>query len=293
MEILDWLNWDALKAFANSSFATSFLGAMAGAWGGAWAAQRIADRAKIREQLLQEIRNSNLAIDLAHSICSAYLSFKRQYILELYQRYQQQRSAVQAHHRRLQTGEIPPGTPLDIGGLDLRSLNVLHVRIDRFEDVLMEKLSVSGRPRPLLTALTQSIAELNTAINHRNEMVAACKAQDAPLNTMAAFIFGLPQGGSVDMSFADVVEALYRQTDNCIQFSRMLCSDIAEHGLLTRKEFKRRYRGDIPRIQKVVWDAVEREGLFPGDQDYASRKTGFLGRISKTRGGALRSCAMA
>lgn len=50
MEWVQWLDWEALKLFANSNFGAALIaggiGSLAGAWGGAWAAQRIADRAR-------------------------------------------------------------------------------------------------------------------------------------------------------------------------------------------------------------------------------------------------------
>ena len=87
MATLDWLTWDNVKAFSNSKFVTAALGALAGAAGGAYAAQRIAERAKVREQLLQEARNSNAAIDLAHQICSTYLGLKEQHVRALKRTY--------------------------------------------------------------------------------------------------------------------------------------------------------------------------------------------------------------
>ncbi|MGA8690272.1 MAG: hypothetical protein WB662_10285, partial [Methyloceanibacter sp.] len=104
MAILDLLTWDNVKTFLNSKFVSSGLGALAGAAGGAWAAQKIAERVKLRKRLLQEVRNSNAAIELAQGICSTYLNLKEQHVRRLKQAYDEQKAAVQALYQGLQDG---------------------------------------------------------------------------------------------------------------------------------------------------------------------------------------------
>ena len=107
---------------------------------------------------------------------------------------------------------------LDVGTLDLRSLDTPPVRIDRLEDIVV-KLSVSGRPRPLLAILAQSITALNATIARWNKLIEDYKARPGPVDAAkVAYLFGLPQGGGVDTTFGDTVQALYRQTDDCIFF---------------------------------------------------------------------------
>jgi hypothetical protein len=130
----------------------------------------------------------------------------------------------------------------------------------RLEDVVMGNLSVSGRPRPLVAVLVQSIDTLNETIKSRNQQVAALRASDAPLNQKVAYVFGFPCNGVIDETFGHTVFGLYKQTDDCIYFGKLLCSDLAEHGERMREEFKRRFGGDVPRIQKVLWEARRKEG---------------------------------
>jgi hypothetical protein len=290
--LLDVLKW--LWGLLNSNFGMSAVGAFAGAWGGAYAAQRIADRAKVRDQLLHEVRSSNAAIDLAHQICSTYLGLKEQHVRALKETYDAQRAAVRAHYQGQEDGTIPAGTQLYIGALDLRSLDKPPVRIDRLEDVVMEKLSVSGRPRPVLAILAQSIAALNETIDRWNKLIADFKARGEPRDDATmAYLFGLQRGHVIDTTFVDAVQALYKQTDDCIFFSKLLSSDMTRHGDQMRRDFKRRFRGEVPRVQRVLWEQVERKGLFPPEQEYATWISGYRRRPPRAYGRRLEKLSYA
>lgn len=115
MDLADWLTWETAKSFGNSSFFTSFIGALAGAAGGAWAAQRIADKVKVRDQLLDEVRSCNIAIELAHGICSTFLNLKEQHVERLQEDYLAQRAIVHAHHEGLRKAPYQQG-PFWISG---------------------------------------------------------------------------------------------------------------------------------------------------------------------------------
>lgn len=286
MELLDWLTWENAKAFLNSTFVASGLGALAGAAGGAWAAQKIAERVKLRQQLLQEVRNSNAAIELAQAVCSTYLNLKEQHVRRLKHAYDEQKASVQAHYQGVQEGTIAAGTQLDVGGLDLNTLANPPVRIDRLEDVVLGKLSVTGRPRIVIAMLAQSITQLAECVSHRNSLIAAYKALPGPLNNdKIAFLFGLPRVGVIDTTFGDAVDALYEQTDDCIFFSKLLTTDMIRHGERTRRDFKRRgVRGDVPGVTKISWEEPERKGLFPSEEEYATWLTGFRSRPARTYG---------
>ena len=81
--------WPHAEKFFNSVFFISIAGASAGALGGAWAAQRIAEGAKRKDELLREIRATNVSILLAFGICNALMGAKRQVILPMKSRFEE------------------------------------------------------------------------------------------------------------------------------------------------------------------------------------------------------------
>jgi len=272
--ISDWLTWEIAKEFAHSNIVTSFIGALAGAGGGAWAAQRIADRAKVRQQLLEEVRNTNAAVEQAYSVAMTCLNLKEQHIRDLWWRYRAQKAVVHAHDRGVRDGTI--ATPLNIGGLDLQGIGEVPVSSRRLEETVTGKLSIAGRPRSLVAVLCQSINTLNEVIKSRNALVTAYRASNAPIDQKVAEVFGLPRDGIIDETFGTNVQALYKGTDDCIHFSKLLCTDLTVHGRVMRKEFLRRFRGEIPHVTEVIWDDIEKRDLLPSPGDYLNWETGFL-----------------
>jgi hypothetical protein len=286
---------ETVGAFWNSNFGaaviSAFIGSLAGAWGGALAAERIATKRRVREQLLLEINQTNSAIELAHVICNAHLNIKEQHVRAAWEDYQTKKSAVHAHHEGLENGTIAPGTVLDIGQLDLRTLDVVRAKIEPLQALVLSGLSLRGRPRPLVAILEQTMESLNNSIVTRNQMIAAMKASNAPLNEKVAFYFALPEVGSLDETFSGTMEAVHKQTDDCIYFTWRLCEDLTRHGKRVRAQFvKRRLKGPVPRIQTVIWKDVEAKGLLPPRSLYRSWEEGFLERVSETDGRRPKKC---
>jgi hypothetical protein len=285
--------WEVVVAFWNSSFGaatiSALIGSLAGAWGGALAAERIAAKRRVREQLLLEINQTNAAIELSHMICSAHLNLKEQHVREAWEDYQAKRRRVHAHHEGLRNGEIAPGTVLDIGQLDLRTLDVVRAKIEPLQGLVLGGLSLKGRPRPLVAILGQTMESLNNSIVSRNQMILAMRASNASLNERVAFYFALPREGFLDETFAGTMEAVHKQTDDCIYFSWRLCEDLTRHGKRVRAQFlKRQLKGPVPRIQTVLWKDVEAKGLLPAVVIYKSWEEGFLERVPETDGRRLR-----
>src|SRR5690349_16473622 len=78
-----WIDWESLKAFANSAFTTSLVGALAGAFAGARAAQVIAERSKLRDEISKQIRDTNAAMVVSFTIANSVLALKKQHVAEL------------------------------------------------------------------------------------------------------------------------------------------------------------------------------------------------------------------
>ena len=77
---------------------------------------------------------------------------------------------------------------------------------------------------------------------------------------------------------------LYKQTDDCIFFSKLLSSDMNRHGNQARRNFTRQFRGEVPRAQTVLWEQVEKNGLLPPEKDYATWISGYRRRLPRTYG---------
>ena len=152
----------------------------------------------------------------------------------------------------------------------------------------MSGLSVRGRPRPLVAFLGQSMESLNHSILARNHLITALRTSDAPLNEKVAFYFALPNESNLDETFAGTMEALHKQTDDCVYFSWRLCEDLSRHGKRVRSQFfKMGLKGPVPRIQTVLWKGVEEKGLLPMIAVYKSWEDGFPERVPQTEGRSL------
>jgi hypothetical protein len=284
--------WDVAVTFWNSNFGaaliSAFIGSLAGAWGGALGAERIAEKRRVREQLLQEINQTNSAIELSYMICNAHLNLKEQHVKQAWDDYQAKKRRVHAHHEGLRDGTIPKGTVLDIGQLDLRTLDIVRAKIEPLQGLILSGLSLRGRPRPLVAVLGQTMESLNNSIVARNQMISAMKASNASQNNKVAFYFALPREGSLDETFSGTMEAICKQTDDCIYFSWRLCEDLTRHGKRVRAQFlARRLKDPVPRIQTVLWKDVEEKGLLPNIAIYRAWEDGFLERAPETEGRRL------
>jgi hypothetical protein len=274
-----------IRAIAESNFTTSLFGALAGAWGGARAAQRIAERARRREFLLQEVRNSNAAIEFAYSVCNAALSLKQQHVRDLKATYDAQRRAVHEHDAALRAGRLPRGTPLELGALDLGFLDVVRVRTDRLESLVLEDLSVTGKPRPLVSVLLQSVESLNHSIEFRNELINEMKQLNMTTEQRVPIIFGLPlAGGSVDERYRASVEHISRGTNDCIYFSASLMRELHRHAERARAEFLKKFDKKVPKVHQLDFGHANRAGLMPAESDYAAWNAGFASRVDATQG---------
>jgi hypothetical protein len=86
------------------------------------------------------------------------LNLKEQFVLEMVQQYETADRVVHAYENGVRNGTIPPGTPPPVlPPFNMSTMVQQHVPIDRVERIIMDELSVIGRPRALVVALHQSI----------------------------------------------------------------------------------------------------------------------------------------
>lgn len=263
----------ALAAVANSNFSA----ALAGAFAGAIAAQRIGDRNKQRDALLHEIRSINAAVTLSFSVCNSGLSLKKQYVKDIRDKYVAQKAEVQEFHRRRRAGEQQPDEVFEFRA-DLRTLQMPTVPIDLLQQLVLEKISVTGRPLALIATLSGSINSLRQVLEKRSSLVEGFKTipQKDQNRVMPALYFGLPFGdGHVSEEFPDTVEALYRVTDDVIFFSDLLLKDLVKHGERVLTAYKKIAKLKSEKISKIDLSAARAQGLMPDHDQYEDWLNGF------------------
>ena len=280
--------WLAIKDLANSQFGSQLLGAMAGALGGAYAAQKIAATNKQQDILHQEIRHTSAAIELAAMLTGTYFNLKGQIIRPLATEYAAQRSEAHDHYQMIQS--LPVGARLPrppAMRIALNSISKPHTRFERLEDIVVSKLSVAGRVRPLMAMFVQCAHSLDDSITNRSDLLALYRSDAHSQAVLVHLIFGLPYEGGVDDRYSQNIEALVSQTDDCIQFGMMLTDDLVAHSQKLRVRYKKQFGVDVPATKKVIWDIPKKRGLLPNAEGYADWNSTFIAQMPPTRGRRL------
>ena len=265
--------WENIKGFANSSFTAS----LAGAFAGAVAAQRIAGKGKFREELIKEFQSTNAAISLTTAAACLALALKKQHVKALKNSYDDDQKNFKAHKEKIYGRQIAANTPFKM------SPNLLHLQgisppTATIQDIILSRLSTVGRTIAAVTALSDSVENLNGALSKRNELLNTFKNKKFPEGaTFNHMYLGLPYGeSSTNLEYGGSVEAIYLYTDDIIFFSIKLCEDLRDHGEILKKRYKSRLRGNPPRISTVDFEKPRQDGLVPKDEDYENWLSGFV-----------------
>jgi len=253
---------------------TTVVGALAGAGIGAWAAGYISERNKIREQLIKEIRDTNAAIVLALGVMNCGVGLKRQHVKSLKEEYDIQRKKCWDTIARMAAGH----PQIDIPKIALLDLPEIAPPVAHLQEIVLSRLSVSGRALASFTALNDSVVNLNVALSRRNELINRFKRKDFPPGARKEhFCFGLRYGdGETNEEYGDSITGISLYTDDIIFFGSELCSDLCEHGDVLVERFNRkRLGGQTPEINKVELSAAREAGWIPPAEDYEAWTSGF------------------
>jgi hypothetical protein len=275
-EIISFVNahWPDAKDFFNSVFFTAIAGSLAGAFAGALGAQRMADKTRNRDELLKELRATNVAVMVAFGICNTLLSAKKQHIKFLKETFDRDKASTMAAIKRQQAGT--GGVVTFLG--DFRTLPVLDLPVSILRTQIFEKLSLQGRTILLATTLAQTVGELNLCIVKRNELIEGFKTSSLPETQKLAFYFGFPFGQQVNQEYSDTIEAIYKQTDDGIFFSSQLCTELSDHGDQLSASFKKRFGKGAPRIHRPDFAKAVGANLMPNETNYADWVSMFAKR---------------
>lgn len=294
MAAIDWEPW--IKILQSETLwlglGTAFIGSFAGARGGAYAAQRIADRGKLREVIRRDVVRTNAAIEQVYMHVTKFLNLKEQYVLDMIAEYNAIDKIVHEYEAGLANGLIPKGTPPPVlPAFNMFAMSKQEVRVERLESIIMDELTISGRPRALVNVLQQSALTLNALLDEREKLLNAIKVATAGgllRRQHIAFMFGVPTNGGADLTFKTNVRGIGSTTDECIHFCWLLYNDLHVHGNRARERYRELFTDPVPEISELHFDEARAKGLFPDPAPFESWERSFIGRIASTRGQRLR-----
>ena len=198
---------DVFAAILNSPFVLALLGAAAGACIGAVVATRLVARRQRRDELIAEIRSTNVATMTALAICHKVLSLKRMHVLPLSTKFNADMAAWHEFQRQRRTGERQGNVPPAIS-IDVRIVPSLTFPIVTLQRLLFDKISMFGRSLALMTTLSETAAWLTNANARRNELVEQMRRLPNATG-VAQLYFAAPSAtGATNPDYPDAIRAV-------------------------------------------------------------------------------------
>lgn len=267
---------NAVWQFLNSSFVIALVGGFTGAVGGALGAQRISERTRRREERLKELRYTNAAIMVAHTICNAALALKKQHVQPMRESFLKAKSDLETFKAKREAKQVAADAEFHIQ-LDMRAYPAPIVPIESLKHIMFRELSVVGRPLALASVIEQSLNGLTAAIAKRDQLTQRFGTGEIPEKVHAHYYFGLPlQGGHVNQELPDLVEAIYSYVDDLAFFSSQLCSDLMKHGAKVREALVKGLSKQVLHVSEVDFAGPLKSGLIPPDSQYKDWLNAFV-----------------
>jgi hypothetical protein len=265
---------DRLEAISQSSYFGTLISAAFGAFAGAYATSR----RETKRAVIAELNSIAAARMLAFSICNKFLSLKSQHVAPIYEDYQEGRRKFIEVRNAFAAGDH---TRTAEYAANLRNITPMWLPTESLERQIIEKISIRGRGLAAAIDLISAVDGLTRTIDTRNELVSACYRAPQPVTPgdrleFALKYFGVANSrGIIDESFSSNVEGLYRQTDDCIFFSKTLADDLFEYERRVRRRYIWRFHLGVPRLVREKWEFPEMLNLLPKESDYAKWLRGF------------------
>jgi hypothetical protein len=268
--------WEDVLALANTAFATSLVGALAGAFAGAYMAQRIAERGKLREALVPELRSVNAAIALASEIVNTLLALKAQHVASINSAYLAECTRYKEYMAKRATGQIQGNMPFPLQ-VDFRYTPTLSTPVEMLRDLVLGKISATGRPLHLAASLPEALRNLNASIARRNEFIEHFKGRHFPAGTdPVALYLGLASAdGRASQGYGDTLSEISSFADDALFFGELLCRDLRDYGQGLAERLGKLLKATPPRVHAVDFSKAKADNLIPKDEDYASWLTAF------------------
>jgi hypothetical protein len=248
--------WD----FLNTNFSAAGFGAIGGAFGAQWLGNRTAKR----QALVEELRSTNAAINVAYTIANTYFNLKRQHAKPMKERFDALNASREKFQRDRADGAIPRDQVFEFQA-DFETLTPPDVPIDILKGLMFEKVSLIGRPLSFVVFLEQSIGDLNSTIKARNSVIEGCQARSPiPVEELVPLHFGLKDAhGRIDRRYTSSLENMVTKVDDCLFLSTRIVADLEAHGLELKKAL-----GGKGRVTTLDFSKAKEQGLFPDEANY-------------------------
>lgn len=280
-------SWLSTPEFMDKFEWFPFIMTVVGVFLGARYAQRIAERSKLRSEMKQEMREINTAIVVAVSISNLAYALKKQHIKKIKDSHDADCERLRTYREKQKQGIPQPPFPLSP---NLNSLNTLSAPTQNLSDIVLDRLSVTGRALATVTAIGDAVHNLNHAITRRNEILEKMKADDLPEGAQLEHIyFGEPYAsGKANNEYGGFVSAMALYVNNVLFFSVKLCEDLAKYGKPIAESYQKKFGGELPDITEPLWDKAKKEGMLPSDDEYKDWLSGFYIKPKTKRSGRQR-----
>ena len=205
----------------------------------------------------------------------SFLALKKQHVKRIKETFDKQKDD---YLTLLQSYPNDTAPPL-LFDLQMLLLPPFELPLDALRHQIFERLSLENRrPMMLVVSLSETVHGLNTSINNRNRLIGSYQEARISPDDLLPLYFGLPQrsGHVIDQAYPALIEAIYRQTNDGIFYSKLLCDDLYAHNRELAARFQRRFGKVAPgTMDKPDFTTPERQGLMSDKADYADWLTLF------------------
>lgn len=267
-----------------SEFIVASIGSAAGAYYGAKAAQKIIEGGKSREDLLNTINFTNIAITLSYNICNGLLSSKKQFIKPLHEDYEEEKKLLQNFNQNLASGNIPLSSQYQFTA-NLQTFPLPKLPFEALERVMFNNSGINSQLLTVFSTLNMSLDGLKQSVDKRNDLIENYKNRPVGTDLSAHEYFGLQEGGKINQDYPTVVSAIKNQTDDVIFFSHLLCEQLNMLGKNLAEQFKKQHKKGCPKIVKIDWSQAEQNNLLPPNNTYSEWLKIFPEKDSKPASG--------
>jgi hypothetical protein len=256
---------DLLVRFANSSFISSVVGALAGAFFGALAATRFAENQEVQRLLLDEMRKNNSGVVIASSIANHCLTFKKQLVRELVEKFENDKRRYQAHLEAAAGGRAPGLFELQF---DFRSLTHFKHEAEELRSLLVTQISAEPKTTMAALQLWQSLHSLEKVVAQREGEISRLSSLVGKISDddLAQTYFGLPtRTGRVDERYSDTIVAMKDLLDSAIFFSTFVAEQLSRRGEGLAKKLGKKSPNPI----KWSFSSINEADLLPDPNEFS------------------------
>lgn len=201
------------------------------------------------------------------------MSMKNQHLIGMLERFHETETRVRDHIKKVM--EAAPGTQFERieFAMELHTLPILTVPIERLETVVFEKLSVDTKTLNLAIEVGKSINMINSSIAERNGLIQKWK-HEGKIVPMELYL-GIEGSNGADETYKQMLIAIGKYCDDCIHFSMRLGEELNAYGKKIRKA-RLRVFNPLPKIASADYSSERAKRLLPDPKEYKDWESGFV-----------------